>query len=82
MIDELIPDLENPRLRRLYDALLGRREPTDDEKGVFIAVGCGIASGEHLAKVELVMERAWELDRDGMERRLRCWIEDAKREHA
>lgn len=93
MIDEMIADLSDPRLRVLYDALLGRRVPTTDEKGVLVAVGMDISrcmeSGDReiklphpafVLKVGLVMERAWQIDEEGVKKRLRSYVEEIERE--
>lgn len=68
MIDELIPDLMNPTLRPLYDALLGRREPDFDEKCVLFAVAgrmpqsCNRLGDELHHKIDVILDRARAVD--------------------
>lgn len=94
MIDEMIPDLADPGFRALYDVLLGRQEPTPEQKGVLLAVGMDISRSaqtgdleiklelpEIAYKVGLIMERAWKIDEPGVSRRLRAYVDEAMREH-
>lgn len=89
MIDEMIPSFADPRMRNLYDVLLGRREPTMDEKGTLVAVGIDIFEGEGtdpreirlpnpaLARaVGVIMERAWQIDAEGVENRLAAYVQE------
>jgi hypothetical protein len=96
MIDELIPDLADPDLRALYDALRGRREPRMDEKCVLIAVGARMAGAvlpatmdalnefgkETYAKIALLIERADRIDASGVAARFISYIRDVDREVA
>jgi hypothetical protein len=93
MIDEMIPDLQNRTLRRLYDALRGRREATLGEKMVLVAVvkdiedagvrgdyDCTLPQPELARKVALVMQRALQVDKETFGRRLNEYIDDVLRE--
>ncbi len=92
MIDELIPDLHDPRLRALYDALLGKREATMDEKVALVAVCMDVADsakGDDLdsrfpnpayaVKIACIMERAMQVDEHTFDRRLNAYIDDVNR---
>lgn len=82
MIDELIPDLADPQLRALYDALLGRRKPTWEEINVLVAVAGGMREATDLipakrvAQVVVILERAWQLDERGCKDRLEGYCKD------
>lgn len=89
MIEEMIPDLFDPRLRALYDALRGRREATETEKVVLVAVCQDMAEGFERGDMEstlpnvalalqigLVIERAMEVDKVICDRCLCAYVAD------
>lgn len=87
MIDEeMIPDLGNPALRAMYDALLGKRKATRSEKATVLAVQLSLEEAEetgdqriklpnpaYAVKVALIMQRAFNLDEEGYKRRIQSW---------
>lgn len=87
MIDEeMIPDLANPALRAMYDALLGKREATRNEKATILTVQHSIEEAHetgdqriklpnpaYAVKVALIMQRAFDMDEEGYKHRIQGW---------
>lgn len=96
MIDGSIPDLTFPPLRRLYMVLLGREDPTRNEKVVLLGVaadiiqaaglrdfGMRITEGDSayiINEVALIIDRAFKIDPKGAEDRMRAFAEEFQRE--
>lgn len=81
-------DLSDPMIRRLYDALCGRREPDMDEKHVMLSVlhdrvchrgraslAKDVLGPETTEDVWLLIERATNIDAEGTRRRMERWME-------
>lgn len=93
MIDELIPDLSDPKLRALYEVLRGRREPRMDEKSVLVAVGAKMAGATNSTfnvidvlgqamcdKITLLIIRASRIDASRVAARFIAYMQDIKQE--
>lgn len=82
MIDEMIPNLSHPMLRALYNALLGRREPTPQEMSVLIGVGArmreatDLMSPEVVTQIEHILERALRIDKQGVSDRIEGYCKE------
>lgn len=83
----MIPDLADPKLRALYDALLGRREPTWPDKAVLLAVTGVVDSVERLPeavvapareRIATVIGRAFRIDPTGTAQRMRSWLAELR----
>lgn len=77
----------------MFDALLGKREATRNEKGILVAVQLSLQEAQetgdqqiklpnpaYAIKVALVMERAFNLDEEGYKRRIQGYWDKFKKE--